>query len=81
MNRLEINNMATMDTYYRKKSILICKRRTQNIFLKGQMTEKFPEVPLMIKLEKHANMNSRPQRSDENRDFSAIRNHKKHRSH
>ena len=29
------------------------------------MTEKFPEVPLMIKLEMHANMNSRPQRSDE----------------
>lgn len=58
MNRLEINNMATIDTCYRKKSILICKRRTEIIILKGQVTEKFPEVPLMIKLETHANMKS-----------------------
>lgn len=50
--------MATIDTCYRKKSILICKRRTEIIILKGQVTEKFPEVPLMIKLETHANMKS-----------------------
>lgn len=45
--------------------------------MKGQVTEKFPEVCLIIKLEMHAKMHANPKIWwDENRYFSPNRNHK-----